>query len=623
RSAKELTLNSPTMLHWLVAESRNKLWRGLGAAIPDGARHALFPGLLALLLSLAALLLRPASAARKEKDFNDDEAVSPTVGARGRLIATRALDALAFASGIVALLATGYEGVEGSVLSDFFGARTARHAVLVLIGVLVARLALSYPSALRRAGEENLLASLRAARRGDAFVLGVVWTACGFVGSLGANFFLNRVLHELVPVFRAIRIPSHWAMVAYVGLALLAGVGALRLAERAARLKWRARWPSPRARASAVYVCLCVLLLFELRASPLEFARGAVDPDEVTLRIKETPMRGGLLELPLAGEQMLVHRYMLRAADHRKPLINGTSSFVPPTVDRISEYVRSGPIDPRLLDLMEELPASYLVVHTSEIPPERRADYEAFIAQAVWSRRLRYVRSYGERDDLYAVVRTEPEAREEAPPPFSLAVREWGALLDEDPANILGQYGEWSRTVYRMHVASYGELPRYAEFMADVRELAPGVLSGLRGQESKLEENLRRLASAWVERERFRARYERQTAAQFVASLRANAGLASVEGARDELAARLDAGELTRADALLAIAADAEFARREENRAQVLLHYFGYLRRNPGDPPDRDLAGFRFWVGQLEASGDTTGLNRAFMAAGEYKDRKK
>ncbi|HYN85286.1 MAG TPA: hypothetical protein VER32_08540, partial [Pyrinomonadaceae bacterium] len=610
RSARELTINSPEALHWLVAEGRNKLWRGLGSNVPDGARHALFPGLVAPLLALAAAFVPPR--------------LTGASGARGRrLLLARALDGLAILSGVVALLAAGYEGVESSVLSEFFGARTASHALALMTAALVARLALGYSASLGRGGVKNLLGSLRAARRGDAFALGVVWAACGFLGSLGANFFLNRVLHDLVPLFRAMRIPSHYAMVAYVGLALLAGLGAQRLAERAAAAGWRANFLSPRARAATVFACLAAVLLFELRAAPLEFARGAVDPDEVTLRIRETPMRGGLLELPIAGEQMLVHRYMLRSADHRKPLINGTSSFVPPTVDRINEYVRGGPIDTRLLDLMEELPASYLVVHASEIPPERRADYETFISQAVRSNRLRYVRSFGARSDLYAVVKTEPEARAEAPLPFPLAAREWGALLEEDPANMLGQFGEWSETVYRMHVASYGELPRYAEFVRDVRELAPGVTSGLAGQEARLRENLRRLASEWVGRERFRALYGRQTAAQFVSALRANAGLAPDGAARDGLAARLDAGELTRADALLEVASDAEFARRESNRAQVLLHYFGYLRRDPGDPPDRDLAGFQFWVNHLEQSGDRAGLNRAFMAAGEYKDRKK
>jgi hypothetical protein len=29
------------------------------------------------------------------------------------------------------------------------------------------------------------------------------------------------------------------------------------------------------------------------------------------------------------------------------------------------------------------------------------------------------------------------------------------------------------------------------------------------------------------------------------------------------------------------------------------MQYFGYLRRNPSDPPDNDLSGFNFWVGVL------------------------
>jgi hypothetical protein len=29
------------------------------------------------------------------------------------------------------------------------------------------------------------------------------------------------------------------------------------------------------------------------------------------------------------------------------------------------------------------------------------------------------------------------------------------------------------------------------------------------------------------------------------------------------------------------------------------MQYFGYLRRNPNDPPDTDLGGLNFWLGKL------------------------
>ena len=67
-------------------------------------------------------------------------------------------------------------------------------------------------------------------------------------------------------------------------------------------------------------------LLFEMRVAPMRIYRGAGHPDEITLRLKQTPMNGGLLELPTGG-RYAASPLMLRSADHQKPLINAISTF--------------------------------------------------------------------------------------------------------------------------------------------------------------------------------------------------------------------------------------------------------------------------------------------------------
>src|SRR5256885_15011679 len=84
-------------------------------------------------------------------------------------------------------------------------------------------------------------ASDAVSRDDDAIAVALIWTVWGFLSSLGANFFLNRWLHDYVLLFQSIRLPSRWAMICYVGLAVLAGVGASRLACRASRLVARPR----------------------------------------------------------------------------------------------------------------------------------------------------------------------------------------------------------------------------------------------------------------------------------------------------------------------------------------------------------------------------------------------
>jgi hypothetical protein len=80
-------------------------------------------------------------------------------------------------------------------------------------------------------------------------------------------------------------------MFCYIGLALLADLGAMRLSQLLTA--WH-----PLIKAWVVYSTLVAALLFELRAAPLPFVRGAVFPDAVTLRLKQTPMGEGIVELP-------------------------------------------------------------------------------------------------------------------------------------------------------------------------------------------------------------------------------------------------------------------------------------------------------------------------------------
>ncbi len=58
---------------------------------------------------------------------------------------------------------------------------------------------------------------------------------------------------------------------------------------------------------------------------------------------------------------------------------------------------------------------------------------------------------------------------------------------------------------------------------------------------------------------------------------------------------------------LKSVADAADYRARETNRAFVLMPYFGYLRRNPNDPPDlgQDFQGYNFWLNKLNGFGGT------------------
>ncbi len=601
RSIAEVKANSAWPIHWLSVEVRNKFWSGFGGSIEDGWKFKLFPGLLPVLFSLAAVLLvAPPERLAPRRD-----------GTTSRKRLLRRLDVLVVVALVASIFAIGFEGLEN--FYGLFKYVTSERALFVLTVACIARLCVSYPSFLRRGEHDNLVETIRSPRRGDAFWLGLIWVAVGFFYSLGWNFFFYRILYQLLPIFKSMRVPTRGAMIAYLGLAVLAGLGVARLAELIKSKR-------PRLRTSVVYAVACVLLLGELNAAPLRFVRGDVYPDAVTLRLKETPMRGGIVALPAGAD--FNHRHILRAADHAKPLIVGTSGFNPPYEVEIEQLTRGGPITSQFLDLLEKIPASYLVVQTHLVPPERRDVYEIFLARSVATGRLRFIRRFDGHDDLYAVTKTEPEARSEETLPFGLSVREWAALVEDDPVNLLGQYEKWSQTVFRFTVASFGRLPRYQDFMRDIREVGRGVMPGFEEQEEQLESNLREFAEGWARREEFKAVYDPLSDAQYVERLLTNAGLKLSDGDRAGLVAELANGYETRAGLLLKLVLNQQFVEQEHRRSFVVLHYFGYLRRNPDDPPDTGLGGVQFWVEDLERMNDPSRIANAFKESIEYREKR-
>ncbi len=399
RDAEEVTRNSAGLVDWLTAPGYNKVWQGMGAGLPN-VKATLFPGLLALLLALAALLLVNNTTRNTQSSIqasNDDP--------NKRWLYT--LDALCVIAGCVAYAAAGFAGAPaltwGGALAHVV---TADRALLGLTVALTTRLAMAYPRFIRRRADcPNLIASLRSERRSDAFWLGVIWAGFGFLCSFGMSTFFYRVFYDFVLPFQSIRAPYRAGMICFVGLALLAGLGAEQLAQRTVR--WR-----PALKPWVVYAVIACALLFELHAAPLPFVRGAVFPDAVTLRLRATPMRGGVVELPSAPEPPFYswHMSMLRAADHGRPVVSAASSFIPPLTIKVHDLTKGPGIHAEFLDLLEEIPASYVVVRRGLIAPERQAEFAAFCNDAVASGRLRLLATYAPSDDLYVVTKTEPDA---------------------------------------------------------------------------------------------------------------------------------------------------------------------------------------------------------------------
>ena len=184
---------------------------------------------------------------------------------------------------------------------------------------------------------------------------------------------------------------------------------------------------------------------------------------------------------------------------------------------------------------------------------------------------------------------------------------------------------------YRARKVAFGDLPNRpvpvtrAEMLADMQIIGNGLVVNADGWEQKLEQNKQAYFEQLAASERFTSKYPGSwMPGQFVFALKQNAGGALSQVEADALEAQLNAGTMTRAQALRAVAEDPDLAKAEFNKAFVLMQYFGYLRRNPDDLPDVDFAGWNFWLGKLELFGGDyvrAEMVKAFLSSDEYRNR--
>ncbi len=198
------------------------------------------------------------------------------------------------------------------------------------------------------------------------------------------------------------------------------------------------------------------------------------------------------------------------------------------------------------------------------------------------------------------------------------------------------EFQETGFLAYRLYKTAFGNVAgtpvpvRFQQFFPDTQDIARGLVVGQTGWEAQLEANKQAFALRFVQRAEFVARHPTSlTPAQFVDALYANAGVAP--SAADRQAAIAEFGGATntadvnaRARALRRVAEDTALVQAELNRAFVLMQYFGYLRRNPNDPPDSDFSGYNFWLGKLNEFGGNyiaAEMVRAFITSIEYRRR--
>jgi hypothetical protein len=171
---------------------------------------------------------------------------------------------------------------------------------------------------------------------------------------------------------------------------------------------------------------------------------------------------------------------------------------------------------------------------------------------------------------------------------------------------------------------------RLNEFLGDTQRISQNVVVLQPGWEQLIESNKQSFALEFAQRTRFTNSYPTSmTPAQFVDTLNQHAGGVLSAGERATaiglFGGAADTGNVTaRAQALRQVAEDSDLFTAEQNRAFVLMQYFGYLRRNPNDPNDTDYSGYDFWLTKLNQFNGNfveAEMVRAFLISTEYRQR--
>lgn len=566
RSPDQVIGLSAWPIHWLAASERLKLWNGLGGS---AARDELmlFPGFLPPLLAVAGLLLvRPAS--RRFSILGTR--IKSSTYFRSLLVV---LDFLAVLLLLICLLTIGYSAIHLKLFGvELLQSTHATRPFFFFVVTVCVRLALAPPQVVNRVLEKGCAANLRSDPRTTGYVLALIWMVVGVLGSFGMNLFFHRMLYDAIPLFRSMRAPARWAMIAYVGIAILAGLGAAQIVALLAR--WR-----PQLKRGLVFVAVAILVLFEQRVVPLQFVRGEVDPDAMTLRLKATPMSGGIVELPAERDNYAYFTYMLRAADHGRPIVTASSSFAPPLVQEIESLTQQRPIPEHFLDVLEGIPTSYLVVHKGLLTPESRNAIETIVKSGLTQRRFRLVHREGDSttgDELYAVTKTEPSAQS-----------------DPNPIDDAGFF------VRQQYLDLLGREPTPEELDHLVRSI-----NQCNGEPKCLTQ---RRAEAALEI--FRSSEFKQTQLLLYGAYYSTLGRRPTY---DEWTKRHpDANESLRRRAEVLLSSEAQY-----NSAFVTLCYFNYLKRDP-DPQGED-----YWLQALkDNANDQSAVINGFISAGEYRAR--
>ena len=376
---------------WLVATPRSFLYGGFEMPDVERTENQLFPGLMAIVLAGAAVVLsqrRPAAAR--------DAAVPDVYRSPWRL---RVLDVLIVTLALLAIvsLMTPRFAIPSSG-RPWIAVRGPDIPFMLLLVATLVRFSLRMPRTMGGADGSTLRDVIARSRFPVEAWMAVVWFLAGFLGSFGFRSFFFAFLFKRISVFQSLRAAPRFAVIAYVALAVFLAIGA-------AAILSRRRWMAP------LLVGLMILDVW-----PNVQWEHALSQNTPLVRWLAKDKVAPIFEVPV--QHWLTFRYLLAQTIHRQPTLNGTSGFEPPTHRDLKVAWEKREFD-TMLGIAERNDAKVFIVHAHWLPPEYQQPLRDFLRNSVAAGRLRFMHRFDhgvEGDFVFAVARNYPQA----PPPPQL-----------------------------------------------------------------------------------------------------------------------------------------------------------------------------------------------------------
>lgn len=220
-----------------------------------------------------------------------------------------------------------------------------------------------------------IVAFVVARKQRAQLTLAALWITIGLLGSLGLHFVFHEFLYGAVPGFRAVRVPARWAVIAYIGIAILIALATAALARR-----------------SRILAALVpIAFVATLWAAPIRwFLADPVMPE--VHRWLATQKVNAIVELPLdtgASE----YEALLHSTAHHQRMVNGISGFAPPGRAELGAMSNATPIPDTLVDELEKIRVELIVVHADPLA-DRGPVVREWLRRELDRGRLTFVRRF-------------------------------------------------------------------------------------------------------------------------------------------------------------------------------------------------------------------------------------